>query len=95
MRLDYSRRVLLYILSVKNQLYLSAQSERSNSVCAKRNIIGHSPHHCEAHHLYQRCNIVHLCPPCGGMMLSQGSNDVAYATQMMLCLMAQMKKSNS
>ena len=39
MRLDYSRRVLLYILSVKNQLYLSAQSERSNSVCAKRNII--------------------------------------------------------
>ena len=28
-------------------------------------------------------------------MLSQGSNDVACATQMMLCLAAQMKKSKS
>ena len=29
------------------------------------------------------------------MKLSQGSNDVACATQMMLCLAAQMKKSKS
>ena len=68
---------LYYItLSVKKQLYFSAQDYRSNSVCEKRNFIGRSPLHCEAHHLHQRCNIVHLCPPCGGMMLSQGSNDV-------------------
>ena len=64
-------------------------SERSNSVCAKRNFIcgvavtslGASPLH-----LRQRLNIVHLCRAGRQWSSRFARNDVACATQMMLCL---------
>ncbi|MBQ5792894.1 MAG: hypothetical protein IIW17_02635, partial [Clostridia bacterium] len=36
-------RLYYTTLSIINQLYFSAQDYRSNSVCAKRNIIGRKP----------------------------------------------------
>ena len=62
--------------------------KRFHSVCAKRNFIygeavtslGASPLH-----LRQRLNIVHLCRG-AAMKLPLRANDVACATQMMLCL---------
>ena len=56
---------------------------RRQSVCAKRNIVGRKPtsfgetNIIAKHIICTKCNIVHLCPPCGGMMLTFG--------QTMLC----------
>ena len=73
----------------------------SVSVCAKRNFIGRSPHHCEAHHLHQRCNLVHLCRLSrqwgwakAQMMLPWRANDVS-AYKFAKRTWAQMKKSKS
>ena len=45
-----------------------------------RNIIGRKPPS------FATCrNIVHLCPPCGGMMLPFGQMMLRASTQMMLC----------
>ena len=54
----------------------SKPSERSNSVCAKRNFIGRKPTSLRSTS-FAVGNLVHLCPSCGGMMLSERSNDVA------------------
>ena len=48
------------------------------------------------HIICTECNIVHLCPPCGGMMLSWRSNDVACVARKWCCVLrTQMKKSKS
>ena len=47
------------------------------SVWAKRNIIDAKHHIIAKHIICTKCNLVHLCPPCGGMMLNWRSNDVA------------------
>jgi len=62
-------------------------SERSNSVCAKRNFIGRSPHHLRLvatsfEAMPQHRSFV----PQAAMKLPLRANDVACATQMMLCL---------
>ena len=69
--------VLFYyiILSVKIQLYFSAQNYQFNSVCVKRNIVGRSPHHCEAHHLHE------VQPR---SFAPRGGNDVLASLEMML-----------
>ena len=89
---------LYYItLSVKNQLYFSAQDYWYNSVCAKRNIVygeavtslGASPLH-----LRQSLNLVHLCRLSRQWCSRYARNDVDLRSNDVVPA-AQMKKSKS
>ena len=72
------------ILQAKNQLYFSAPSKRFHSVCAKRNFIGRKPTSLRSTS-FARSATSFICVRKRTMMLSESSNDVACATQMMLC----------
>ena len=52
-------------------------------VCAKRNIIGRSPHHCEAHHLPQATSFI--CVRLRRNDVDFGQMMLRASTQMMLC----------
>ncbi len=51
---------------------MSVQALTVNFVCAKRNIIDAKHHIIAEYIICTECNIVHLCPNCGGMMLAFG-----------------------
>ena len=64
-----------FLFSLYHKIAESARGCEANhakgvSVCAKRNIIDAKHHIIAKHIICTKCNLVHLCPPCGGMMLS-------------------------